>query len=67
MKVEKFKNPSMFWLPTGTCCRNLVILKIHRCIPEIWLFLEADFRDKSHCPPEEKRAGIFLKKNTSTK
>jgi len=29
MKVEKFKNPLMFWLPTGTCYRNLAILKIH--------------------------------------
>jgi hypothetical protein len=41
MKVEKFKNHPMFGLPTGTCCRNLVILKIHRFIPEIWLFLES--------------------------
>jgi hypothetical protein len=24
-------------------------------IPEIWLFLEPDFRDKSDCPPEEKK------------
>jgi len=29
MKVEKFKNPLMFWLPTGTSCRNLAILKIY--------------------------------------
>lgn len=26
MKVEKFKNPIIFWLFSGTCCRNLAIL-----------------------------------------
>ncbi len=25
MKVEKFKNPFIFWLFSGTCCRNLAV------------------------------------------
>ncbi len=58
MKVEKIKNSLMFWLPTGTCCRNLVILKIHLFM-DLFLksafSLESDFRDISHCPPEGKK------------
>jgi hypothetical protein len=27
IKVKKFKNILIFWLPTGTCCRNLAIKK----------------------------------------
>jgi hypothetical protein len=25
MKVEKLMNPFMFWLPAGTCCKNLEV------------------------------------------
>jgi hypothetical protein len=26
MKVQKIKNPFVFWLPAGTRCKNLAIL-----------------------------------------
>ncbi len=26
MKVKKLKNPFIFWLPPGLCCRNLAIV-----------------------------------------
>ncbi len=26
MKVENLKNPFIFWLPPGVCCRNLAIV-----------------------------------------
>jgi hypothetical protein len=58
MKVEKIKNPLLFWLPTGTCCRNLVNSKIHLFMDlflESAFSLESDFRDIPHCPLEEKK------------
>jgi len=30
MKVIKKKNPSIFWLPTGTCCKYLEIIHIFK-------------------------------------
>jgi hypothetical protein len=36
IKVIKRKNPSVFWLPAGTYCRNLVISKIKNKKIEIW-------------------------------
>jgi hypothetical protein len=66
MEIEKFKNPSMFWLPTRTCWRNLAIFFnsfIYGFIPEIWLFLEPVFRNKSHCPPAGKKTQKKKKKN----
>jgi hypothetical protein len=26
LKVKKFTKPFIFWLPAGTCCRNLAIV-----------------------------------------
>jgi hypothetical protein len=33
-KVEKFKNPAMFWRPAGTYCLNMAISK--KQFVEIW-------------------------------
>jgi hypothetical protein len=43
MKVQKIKNPFVFWLPAGTCCKNLAILiSISNVVNEAYFF------DKNH-------------------
>jgi hypothetical protein len=64
MKVKEFRNIFIFWLPTGTCCRNLVI----KNNSEIWqiraIFMaNAPFMDQKHIF-RGKNVKIHPKKNT---
>ncbi len=42
MKVKKVKNPFIFWLHVGTCCRNLTIIYIYDKLWPVFYVLKVE-------------------------